>query len=159
MEEHSFKKIYSTSRNSQTSCPGPSSSLSAPCLGKVFLGILLWVTQPRRLGGVGVEGASFLPQLQSRALFSLCRGQAAPCLSIPSPAHIAETLFRACVAERTEVPCSPPVPPRVKTTPDVAVWEYWGQEGNGNPLQLSCLENPTDRGAWRATVHGVAKSD
>ena len=31
-------------------------------------------------------------------------------------------------------------------------------EGNGNPLQHSCLENPMDRGAWRATVHGVAKS-
>ena len=30
--------------------------------------------------------------------------------------------------------------------------------GNGNPLQYSCLENPMDRGAWRATVHGVAKS-
>ena len=31
-------------------------------------------------------------------------------------------------------------------------------EGNGNPLQYSCLENPMDRGAWRATVPGVAKS-
>ena len=31
-------------------------------------------------------------------------------------------------------------------------------EGNGNPLQYSCLENPMDRGAWRAIVHGVAKS-
>ena len=31
-------------------------------------------------------------------------------------------------------------------------------EGTGNPLQCSCLENPVDRGAWRATVHGVAKS-
>ena len=30
--------------------------------------------------------------------------------------------------------------------------------GNGTPLQYSCPENPTDRGAWRATVHGVAKS-
>ena len=29
---------------------------------------------------------------------------------------------------------------------------------NGNPLQYSCLKNPMDRGAWRATVHGVAKS-
>ena len=29
--------------------------------------------------------------------------------------------------------------------------------GHGNPLQYSCLENPTDRGAWRATVHGDAK--
>ena len=31
-------------------------------------------------------------------------------------------------------------------------------EGNNNLLQDSCLENPTDRGAWWATVHGVAKS-
>ena len=31
-------------------------------------------------------------------------------------------------------------------------------EGNGNPLQYSCLENSTDRGAWWATVQGVAKS-
>ena len=31
-------------------------------------------------------------------------------------------------------------------------------EGNGNPLQDSCLENSMDRGAWWATVHGVAKS-
>ena len=30
-------------------------------------------------------------------------------------------------------------------------------EGNGNPLQNSCLENPMDRGAWRATVHGGAR--
>ena len=30
-------------------------------------------------------------------------------------------------------------------------------EGHGNPLQYSCLENPTDTGAWWATVHGVAK--
>ena len=30
--------------------------------------------------------------------------------------------------------------------------------GDGNPLLYSCLENPMDRGAWRATVHGVAKS-
>ena len=31
-------------------------------------------------------------------------------------------------------------------------------EGNGHPLQYSCLESPVDRGAWRARVHGVAKS-
>ena len=30
-------------------------------------------------------------------------------------------------------------------------------EGNGDPLQYSCLENPMDRGAWWATVHGVSK--
>ena len=31
-------------------------------------------------------------------------------------------------------------------------------EGNGNPLQYSCLENPMDRGAWWATFYGVAKN-
>ena len=31
-------------------------------------------------------------------------------------------------------------------------------EGNGNPLQYSCLENPMDGGVWQATVHGVAES-
>ena len=30
-------------------------------------------------------------------------------------------------------------------------------EGNRNPLQYSCLENPMDRGSWRVVVHGVAK--
>ena len=30
-------------------------------------------------------------------------------------------------------------------------------EGKGNPLQYSCLENPTDRGAWQTTVHGVTR--
>ena len=33
---------------------------------------------------------------------------------------------------------------------------YFG-EGNGNPFQYSCLENPMNKGAWQATVHGVAK--
>ena len=43
-----------------------------------------------------------------------------------------------------------------------AMKEIWGRssgEGNGNPLQNSCLENPMDRGAWQATVHRVAESD
>ena len=32
-------------------------------------------------------------------------------------------------------------------------------EGNGNPLQYSCLENPMDRGAWQATAHRVTELD
>ena len=32
-------------------------------------------------------------------------------------------------------------------------------EGNGNPLQYSCLQDPMDRGAWRATIYGIAKLD
>ena len=31
------------------------------------------------------------------------------------------------------------------------------EEGNGNPLQYSCLDNPIDKGTWWVTVHGVAK--
>ena len=52
---------------------------------------------------------------------------------------------------------------RVKNLP--AMQEMWvqslGQEDpleDGNPLQCSCLENPMGRGAWKATVHRVAKS-
>ena len=57
----------------------------------------------------------------------------------------------------------------VKNPP--AIWETWVQSqefrrtwedplenGNGYPLQYSDLENSMDRGAWQATVHGVAKS-
>ena len=32
-------------------------------------------------------------------------------------------------------------------------------KGNGNPLQYSCLGNPTDRGAWQTTVYGIEQSD
>ena len=37
-------------------------------------------------------------------------------------------------------------------------WRRSPEGGDGNPLNYSCMENPTDRGAWRATVHWVTKS-
>ena len=40
----------------------------------------------------------------------------------------------------------------------ITTWGILFEEGNGTPLQASCLENPVDGGAWQATVHGVAKS-
>ena len=40
----------------------------------------------------------------------------------------------------------------------VQVWSPYPGEGNDNPLQYSCLENPMDGGAWWATVHRVTKS-
>ena len=52
------------------------------------------------------------------------------------------------------------LPVNVRDARDVGLITGWGRspgEGNGNPPQDSCLENPMDRGAWRATVHGVAK--
>ena len=45
---------------------------------------------------------------------------------------------------------------------DLGLIPGWGRSpggGHGNPLQDSCLENPMDRGAWRATVHRVTKRD
>ena len=47
---------------------------------------------------------------------------------------------------------------------DPSFWQLWEltyiyiREGNGTPLQYSCLENPMDRGACLAAIHGVAKS-
>ena len=52
------------------------------------------------------------------------------------------------------------LPANVRGARDVGLITGWGRspgEGNGNPLQYSCLENPMDRGAWRATAHGVTK--
>ena len=39
----------------------------------------------------------------------------------------------------------------------IEIWKIF-TEGNGNPLHYSCLENPVDRGAWRAAVHRVTQS-
>ena len=39
------------------------------------------------------------------------------------------------------------------------LYDYKPGEGNGNPLQYSCLENPMDRGALQATVHGVTRAE
>ena len=40
----------------------------------------------------------------------------------------------------------------------ITLAQFWIREGNGTPLQYSCLENPIDGGAWYATVHEVTKS-
>ena len=53
------------------------------------------------------------------------------------------------------------MPANVRDIRDVGLIPGSGRSpggGHGNPLPYSCLENPTDRGAWWATVHGVAKS-
>ena len=44
------------------------------------------------------------------------------------------------------------------TEDEMVGWHHLLNGGNGNPLQYYCLENPMDRGAWQATVYGVAKS-
>ena len=53
---------------------------------------------------------------------------------------------------------NPPANIGDRDTGSVPGWGRSPGEGHGNPLQFSCLENPMDRGAWRATVHRVTKS-
>ena len=48
--------------------------------------------------------------------------------------------------------------PVMQETGSICGWGRPLEEGHGNPLQYSCLGNPTDRGVWRATVHGAAES-
>ena len=50
------------------------------------------------------------------------------------------------------------LPANTGDTGSVLGWGRSPGEGNGNPLQYSCLGNPTDRGAWQTAVHGVSKS-
>ena len=52
------------------------------------------------------------------------------------------------------------LPNNARDTRDAGSVPGWGRSprvGNGSPLQCSCLENPTDRGAWQATVQGLQR--
>ena len=55
-------------------------------------------------------------------------------------------------------PSFPSSPPSMSVVVMQTAKGISSREGNGTPLQYSCLENPMDRGAWWAAVHGVAKS-
>ena len=60
-----------------------------------------------------------------------------------------------------EVPGGPASKESAYNAGDAGLIPGWGRspgDGNGYPLQYSCLENPVDRGAWWATIHGVTKS-
>ena len=64
----------------------------------------------------------------------------------------------------TLVVCFLPLLNRDKKAPDAAYFLHLetlslpAREGNGTPLQYSCLENPMDKGAWQVAIHGVTKS-
>ena len=92
--------------------------------------------------------------LKSLNLKLLLKGKEATCAdylaSLLSPSYIALGL-----------PVSSEVKASASNAGDLGLISGLGRssgEGNGNPLQYSCLENPMDRGAWWATFHGVAKS-
>ena len=72
--------------------------------------------------------------------------------------HFPQKTMFSCRVERSHVAqsvkCLPAMQERAGST--IGSGSSPG-EGNGNPLQYSCLENPMDRGAWQATVHGITR--
>ena len=61
--------------------------------------------------------------------------------------------MKPLVAQTVESPCN------AGDLGSIPEWRRSPGEGNGTPLQYSCLKNPMDRGAWQATVRGAAESD
>ena len=82
--------------------------------------------------------------------------------------HQYESAIGIHVSPPSWIPLTPPSPPypsrlsSIHRTPTDYLFYIWlmymFEEGNGNPLQCSCLENPRDGGAWWAAVYGVAQS-
>ena len=91
---------------------------------------------------------------QVNPLHSHCPG---PAPTAPQPhtqySQVLTDLWASLVAQMVKNP-----PALRETWVRSPGWEDSPGEGNGNPLQCSSLENPVDREAWWATVHGVAKS-
>ena len=66
--------------------------------------------------------------------------------------------MKASGASQVELVVKNPYAGDIRDMDSIPGLERTPREGNGNPLQYSCLENPMDRGAWWAMVHKVAKS-
>ena len=131
MEKHSIEKIYSiavrTVRVWGIWVTGPSSSPSALCLGNFFLGVLLWAVQPRRLGGVGVEGRGLPPPpVPSLGRFHSARGRLQVLINPGFPLILQKLYLGPVWLKGLRFP-SPTSPSEGRDTiPGVAVWEYWG---------------------------------
>ena len=82
-----------------------------------------------------------------------------------SPAHSEKTMATHSSTLAWKIPWTEE-PGRLQSMGLLGVGHYWATslslscigEGNGNPLQCSCLENPRDRGAWWAAIYGVTQS-
>ena len=78
----------------------------------------------------------------------------------PAPSHLQQiSLLSKCWASHVALVVKN-TPVNARGVRDSRLIPGWGRSpggGHGNPLQYSCLKNPIDRGAWRATVHGVTK--
>ena len=79
-------------------------------------------------------------------------------LSFSSQTHLNSSEFFCIIGRVSSVSVVKNLPANAGDTGLIPGSGKSSEVGNGNPPQYSCLGNPTDRGAWQATVHGVTKS-
>ena len=120
---------------------------------------LEWVAYP-------FSSRSCWPRNQTRVscvagkFFTSWATREAPYLALVELYLLCPVYFSLLVSCMADFPRGSSVTNPLANTGDAGSIPGWGRSpggGNGNPLQYSCLGNPIDRGAWRATVHGVAK--
>ena len=97
------------------------------------------------------EGCTSKTSVEKHNRMPLCMRWTASRGKVSSEAFVTELGFSGGL-DGKEIACSMGDPASIPGS------GRFPEEGNGNPLQYSCLENPMDRGAWQATAHGVAKS-
>ena len=126
-------------------------------------GWMPWLSR-RHLSGGGAQGKELLPMLMTS-----CRETKSPGIKrnqwhnavVGSPLGERPRWIWGRVSAKDGFPGALDSKESAWNTGDPGLMPGSGRspgEGNGYPLQYSCLENPMDRGAWWATVHGVAKS-
>ena len=108
-----------------------------------------WTREPGRLQSMGSKSWTQLKQLSTHKPEGICG-------SIPG--NITSLTSGGASQEALVVKNPPANAGDVRDASSIPGLGRSPGEGHGNPLQYSCLENPMDRGAWWATVHGVAKS-
>ena len=91
--------------------------------------------------------------------------QSCPTLCNPmdcsTPGYVPENAYIELLTPNVMIPvgsAAENLPPNVGNAGSIPGLGKSPGEGNGNPFQYSCLENPTDRGTWWATVHGLVRS-
>ena len=96
------------------------------------------------------EGCTSKTSVEKHNRMPLCMRWTASRGKVSSEAFVTELGFSGGL-DGKEIACSMGDPASIPGS------GRFPEEGNGNPLQYSCLENPMDRGAWQATAHGVTR--
>ena len=146
-------------------CSPPGSSVH----GTLQARILEWVAVSSSRGSSWPRGQINVPYIScnGRWVFYLCAILVNRCSQMGTGVYVTRPTSGSLLTFRYKRPKNQPlcwlhfrlgaVAPGM-CNPGFAWLSFLAEEGNGNPLQYYCLENPMGRGAWQATVHGVTKS-